>query len=66
MFVRQLRLVRERRPDGIIERLHGLRVYQWYGREARFHLQSFNNCLAITSLWISLVPSPIVHSFTSR
>jgi hypothetical protein len=23
-------------------------------------------CRAITSLWISLVPSPIVHNFTSR
>jgi len=29
-------------------------------------IQSFNNCLAITNRWISLVPSPIVHSFTSR
>jgi hypothetical protein len=29
-------------------------------------VQSFNNCLAITSLCISLVPSPIVHNFTSR
>ncbi len=28
--------------------------------------QSFNNCRAITSRWISLVPSPMVHSFTSR
>jgi len=28
--------------------------------------QSFSNWRAITSLWISLVPSPIVHSFTSR
>ena len=27
---------------------------------------SFSNCLAITSLCISLVPSPMVHSFTSR
>ena len=28
--------------------------------------QSFNICRAITSRWISLVPSPMVHSFTSR
>jgi hypothetical protein len=27
---------------------------------------SFSNCLAITSRWISLVPSPMVQSFTSR
>ena len=26
----------------------------------------FNSSRAITILWISLVPSPIVHSFTSR
>src|ERR1019366_8705871 len=29
-------------------------------------IQSFSNCRAITSRWISLVPSPIVHSFTSH
>jgi hypothetical protein len=28
--------------------------------------ESFNNWRAITSRWISLVPSPMVHSFTSR
>jgi len=28
--------------------------------------QSFSSCRAITSRWISLVPSPIVQSFTSR
>ena len=27
---------------------------------------AFNNCLAITNLWISDVPSPIVQSFESR
>jgi hypothetical protein len=27
---------------------------------------SFSNCRAITNRWISLVPSPIVHNFTSR
>ena len=30
------------------------------------HQQLFSNCRAITSRWISLVPSPMVHSFTSR
>src|SRR5208337_843787 len=29
-------------------------------------IQSFSNCRAITSRCTSLVPSPIVHSFTSR
>jgi hypothetical protein len=33
---------------------------------SRQRLYSFSNCLAITSLCISLVPSPMVHSFTSR
>ncbi len=28
--------------------------------------QSFSSCRAITSRWISLVPSPMVQSFTSR
>jgi len=28
--------------------------------------QSFSNCRAITIRWISLVPSPMVHSLTSR
>jgi hypothetical protein len=30
----------------------------------QFH--PFSNCLAITIRWISLVPSPMVQSFTSR
>jgi hypothetical protein len=28
--------------------------------------QLFSNCRAITMRWISLVPSPMVHSFASR
>jgi hypothetical protein len=32
--------------------------------EIRYFLPS--SCRAITSFWISLVPSPIVQSFTSR
>jgi hypothetical protein len=39
-----------------VKRRHGL---------LRFD-QSFSNWRAITNRWISLVPSPMVHNFTSR
>src|SRR5579872_1182423 len=35
-------------------------------RQSAWGHQLFNNCRAMTRRWISLVPSPIVQSFTSR
>ena len=43
------------RPYVAFENLFGQRAHQL-----------LSNCRAITIRWISLVPSPMVHSFTSR